>query len=186
VRIVRPLVRGNLPQLKGPMLRGVRLLPALLIFCIAAAATPVAAPAQTATPHPFALPTPHLPTTPLHTEFVVEVNRLGQIVRVRSGKSCKNLTFNAQTYGNVLQMWIRRPDGHAIVGLYRVSYDYNPRTQRVHRGVALLSRGGNWGNQKGAVTDMLIIDAKNRAQHRGLPGLEQFMRPTPTPKPKPK
>ncbi len=162
----------------------------LRIFLCAASACvvflPVCVPAQaqTATPHPFALPTPHLPTVPLHTEFVVEVNRLGQIVRVRSGKSCKNLTFNAQTYGNVLQMWIRKPDGHAIVGVYRVMYDYNPRTQKVHRGVALLSRGGNWGDYKGAVTDMLEIDARNRAQHRGLPGLDKILRATPTPKPK--
>jgi len=141
--------------------------------------------AQTAPRHPVVLPTPHLPTVPLHTEFVVQVNRLGQIVRVKSGKSCKNLTFNAQTYGNVLQMWIRKPDGNAIIGTYRVMYDYNPRTQRVHRGVALLSKGGNWGDMKGAVTDMLQIDARNRAEHRSLPGLEQIIRPTATPKPKP-
>jgi hypothetical protein len=143
--------------------------------------------AQTATPHPFALPTPHLPTERLHTEFVVQVNHLGQIVRVKSGKSCKNLTFNAQTYGNVLQMWIRKPDGHAIVGTYRVSYDYDPRTHNVHRGVAILSRGGNWGNSKGAVTDMLEIDARNRREHRSLPlpNMNQIFKSTPTPKPKP-
>jgi len=179
---MRPRVRRNLSQLKEFMRRNLGPALGLFMLLLAISAAPIRA--QTPTPHPFALPTPHLPTVPLHTEFVVEVNRLGQIVRVKSGKSCKNLTFNAQTYGNVLQMWIRKPDGHAIVGLYRVSYDYNPRTQRVHRGVALLSRGGNWGNKAGAVTDMLIIDARNRAQHRGLPGLQQIMRPTPTPKPR--
>ncbi|MBV9276775.1 MAG: hypothetical protein JOZ97_00915 [Candidatus Eremiobacteraeota bacterium] len=179
---MRSRVRRDFSQLKGYMHRSVTLAVSVFVFLSIGAVAP--ATAQTPTPHPFTLPTPHLPTTPLHTEFVVEVNRLGQIVRVKSGKSCKNLTFNAQTYGNVLQMWIRKPNGQAIVGLYRVTYDYNPQTQKVHRGVALLSRGGNWGNQKGAVTDMLIIDAKNRAQHRGLPGLNQLIRPTPTPKPK--
>ena len=179
---MRSRVRRNLPQLKEFMRNRLWLTTSFLVFLFAAPALPVAA--QTASPHPFTLPTPHLPTDRLHTEFVVEVNRLGQIVRVKSGKSCKNLTFNAQTYGNVLQMWIRKPNGSAIVGLYRVTYDYDPRTQKVHRGVALLARGGNWGNKKGAVTDMMQIDARNRAEHRPLPGLNQILRPTPTPKPK--
>lgn len=164
------------------MTRSVRLLAAAAVFVFAASGAALAA--QATARHPLVLPTPHLPTVPLHTEFVVQVNRLGQIVRVKSGKSCKNLTFNAQTYGNVLQMWIRKPDGSAIIGTYRVSYDYNPRNHKVHRGVALLSKGGDWGDHKGAVTDMLEIDARNRAEHRPLPGLDQILRPTPTPKPK--
>lgn len=109
------------------------------------------------TPAPRPMPTPRLPDTTLHTEFVVEVNKMGQIVRVKSGKSCKNLTFNAQTYGNVLQMWIRHPDGSAEVGLYRVTYDYNPKTHDVARNVSLLKAGGNWANEEGAANNMVDI-----------------------------
>jgi hypothetical protein len=135
-----------------------------------------------ATPRP--MPTLHLPTTKLHTEFVVEVNKKGQVVRVKSGKSCPNLTFNAQTYGNVLQMWIRHPDGTAEVGLYRVSYDYNPANHSVHRAVALLKSGGTWGDKQGAATQMMEQDAKHAAAMRGdnLPSIDKFFS---TPRPKP-
>ena len=109
------------------------------------------------TPPPRPMPTPRLPDTQLHTEFVVEVNKMGQVVRVKSGKSCKNLTFNAQTYGNVLQMWIRRPDGTAEVGLYRVTYDYDSKTHNVARNVSLLKAGGNWANAEGAANNMVDI-----------------------------
>ena len=133
-----------------------------------------------ATPRP--LPTPHLPSTPLHTEFVVEVNHMGQIVRVKSGKECPNLTFNAQTYGNVLQMFIRHPDGSATVGMYKISYDYNPHTKNVHRGVQLLSTGGDWGDEQGAANQMLELDRKNQQRHLALPGMDQILG-HPTPKP---
>ena len=43
----------------------------------------------------------------------MEVNKKGQVVRIKSGKGTKYGTFNAQTYGNALQMWIRKPDGSA-------------------------------------------------------------------------
>ena len=101
------------------------------------------------TPKPSPKPTPvviHLPNTPLHVEVVVEVNKKGQVVRVKSAKPSKVRSFNIQTYGNALQMWIRKPDGSAEVGLYRVTYDYNPKNQQVTRRVALVSLGGNWGN----------------------------------------
>jgi hypothetical protein len=164
------------------MLRAV----ALALITLAAVA-----PAYAATTKPLRpLPTPRLPTTRLHTEFVVEVNKKGQVVRVKSGKSCPNLTFNAQTYGNVLQIWIRKPNGTAIVGLYRVVYDYNPQNQHVQRHVALVRTGGDWGNKEGAANQMLDIDrreakkfqAQQQHQH-SLPSLNKITGSTPKPKP---
>ncbi len=140
-----------------------------------------------ATPHPRPFPTANLPKLKLHTEFNVEVNAKGQVVLVKSGKSCKDLNFNAKTYGNVLQMWIRRPDGSATVGMYRVTYDYNPHTQRVDRGIKLLSTGGNWGNQVGAANEMLDADNARAAKSRkALPSLDQIVGPSPKPTHKPR
>lgn len=134
-------------------------------FALALVLAPLGAPAATApAKKPAALPTPNVPKVPLHTEFNVEVNKLGQVVLVKSGKSSKDLSFNAKTYGNVLQMWIRRPDGSAVVGMYRVSYDYNPQTRVIHRNVAILSRGGKWANAKGAATDMMDIAKREYVQ----------------------
>jgi hypothetical protein len=113
---------------------------------------------------PLASPKPiPAPTVPLHTEFVVETNRLGQITRVRSGKESKDLHFNAMTYGNVLQAFIRKPDGTAVAGVYRMTYDYDPTTTNVKRGVSLISAGGVDPNAKGAVNDMADIN-KARAE----------------------
>ena len=140
--------------------------------------------AQTPHPKPRPLPTPHLPQTALHTEFQVEVNHMGQVVRVKSGKECSNPTFNAQTYGDVLQMFIRHPDGTATVGMYKISFDYNPKTQMVHRGVQLLSEGGDWADEQGAANQMMELDAKNRAKHLALPGMDKiFGKPAPKPTP---
>ncbi|PZR59673.1 MAG: hypothetical protein DLM50_00755 [Candidatus Meridianibacter frigidus] len=157
---------------------------ALSLFALAAPS--FGAQTQVRQVKPMPIPSPHMPREPLHTEFTVEVNHMGQIVKVKSGKESKNPTFNAQTYGNVLQMWIRHPDGSAQTGMYRVMYDYNPSSHKVHRGVALLSIGGEWANDKSAVQDMLEVDARNRERHRSipLPDLSKIMRPTPTPKPK--
>lgn len=125
-----------------------------------------------------------VPTVPLHTEFVVEVNHLGQVVRVNSAKGCKNYFFNAQTYGNVLQMWIRHPNGKADVGLYRVSYDYNPHSRTVSRHVALIRRGGTWGNAQGAANQMVEQARRENAAMNGhnLPSLQHILG-TPTPHP---
>jgi hypothetical protein len=125
-----------------------------------------------ATPPPH--PVPSYPQIKLHTEFVVEVNDKGQVVRVKSGKSSSNLMFNAQTYGNVLQMWIRHPDGSAEVGLYRVTYDYDPNGHQVKRSVALVQPGGTWGNEEGAANEMM--DIANKEARKGAPA------PTATPK----
>ncbi len=144
----------------------------------------------------------HLPTVPLHTEVVVEVNKKGQVVRVKSTKPSKYQTFNLQTFGNALQMWIRRPDGTATVGLYRVTYDYNPKTKGVTRHVAIVSAGGNWGNDPGAANVMIEMAKKQAAeaeaaaiarqrkaqqeQNAKLPSLNQIRGlQTPTPKPSP-
>lgn len=115
---------------------------------------------------PVTLPSPYQPKVPLHTEFNVEVNKMGQVVRVKSGKSCKDLSFNAKTYGNVLQMWIRRPDGTAVVGMYRVTFDYDPKTRIIDRNVSLISRGGKWANDQGAANNM--IDIAKREYIQGL------------------
>ena len=98
-----------------------------------------------ATPAPAPQPTPYridltkiqpkslLPKVPLHTEYVVAVNKLGQVTRIISGKGSKDKTYNLQTAGNALQAFIRTPDGKAISGSYRLTYDYNPKTARIHR-----------------------------------------------------
>lgn len=152
----------------------------------------VPAPVWAATPAPHAapklVPHPPVPKVPLHAEFVVEVNAKGQVVRVKSAKGTgdKDKFFNAQTYGNVLQMWIRHPDGTAQVGLYRVWYDYNPKTRKVKRSIALLKPGGDWGNQQGAATQMIQTanrEARDEAKRAGksLPPLESIVGPTAPP-----
>jgi hypothetical protein len=108
---------------------------------------------------------PHTPATAVHTEFVVEVNNKGQVTRVRSGKSCPDLAFNAMTYGNALQAFIRTPDGRAIPGVYRLSYDYSPKTKTVARSVALIRVGGVDANRMGAVDEMAALNAR----HHGPP-----------------
>jgi hypothetical protein len=158
----------------------------LAFAAIVSAAGPVAA--STASPPPLHAV---LPKVPLHVEVVVEVNSRGQVVRVQSTKPCKIQGFNIQTYGNALQMWIRHPDGTAQVGLYRVTYDYDPKTTVVTRRVALVSAGGSWGNEPGAATVMIDLAKKQaeEAQHRAaeqnakLPSLNEIRGATPSPKP---
>jgi hypothetical protein len=205
---VRASVRGTFEQLtpahttdemKDDMttvLRRALMLAIALMLPIAPAlgATPTPTPVSH---KPIAVPTPHYPNTKLHTEFVVEVNAKGQVVRVKSGKSCNNPTFNAQTYGNVLQMWIRHPDGTADVGLYKVTYDYDPKTTDVHRGISIVSRGGDWGDKEGAADSMIDIankeaKAQQQAQQqkaeqvrKNLPPLNNIINVTPTPSPHP-
>lgn len=171
--------------LKAMKMKSVHTFALTLTIAIATFAAPHAI-AATPTPHPKIMV--HLPNTPLHTEFVVEVNAKGQIVRVEKGKSCKVLSFNAQTYGNVLQMWIRHPDGTAEVGRYLVTYDYDPKTKMVTRNPTLLSRGGNWGNKVGAADDMMDEAQKETAKYyqdqgKSLPPLENIVGPTAAPSP---
>lgn len=165
------------------------------IACLALAIMTIAA-----TPAPKPMPKPVLPKIAMHTEFLVEVNSKGQVVRVKSGKSANECTkanqgqclfFNAQTYGNVLQMWIRHPDGSAEVGLYKVRYDYDPKSHNVRRDVSIVSHGGNWGNKPGAATDMMnkanaeakAWAEKQKTQSKDLPDLNKIVSPSPTHRP---
>lgn len=167
----------------------------LLATCVPALAAPTAKPsaAPGGSPHPVVLPTPNMPKIPIHTEFVVEVNHLGQVVRVKSGKSSKVPMFNAWTYGNVLQMWIRHPDGSAEVGLYKVTYDYDPKTKKVTRMPSLLTAGGTWGNEEGAATQMIDLAQKEYNEHqkqqaeqnKNMPSLQQIRGQSPSPSPSP-
>ena len=162
---------------------------ALMLVLLAIAATPK----PKTTPKPILI---HLPQVPLHAEYTVEVNKKGQIVRVEGGKgNNKYPMWNAQTYGNVLQMWIRHPDGSATVGRYQVTYDYDPRTKLVHRGINLLSMGGTWADAQGAANEMMQkadeeaqADQKARQQQqeqegKNLPGLQNIVGPTPAASP---
>ena len=99
---------------------------------------------------------------PEHVEVVVEVNRMGQVARVRSIRPSHDQGFDAHCYGNALQAFIRTPDGNAIPGVYRLSYDYDPKTLNVRRDVALLWRGGVNPNAKGAANEMMEIARRNR------------------------
>jgi hypothetical protein len=169
---------------------------AALAALVAVTAVPTLA---VTTPKPSPAPRPthivvHLPAIALHSEVVVEVNKKGQVVRVKSSKPSKLQSFNLQTYGNALQMWIRRPNGTAQVGLYRITYDYDPKTQDVTRHVSLISAGGNWGDDEGAANIMIQMEHKQAAaaeaaQHRAqtemngkLPSLNDI-RGIATPKP---
>ncbi len=137
-----------------------------------------------------------LPKHAEHAEYVVEINKLGQVTRIRSGRSSDSPTFNGQTYGNALQAFIRTPDGHVVVGTYRLTYDFDPKTARVRRDVSLLHQGGVDPDAKGAA---LVLLEKAHAAHpitpniapgpaasidpRSLPDLPSIAEPTPLPTP---
>ncbi|MEA2688648.1 MAG: hypothetical protein QOJ39_1227 [Candidatus Eremiobacteraeota bacterium] len=101
------------------------------------------------------------PKKALHVEYTVEINKLGQVARVRSVKPSHDEGFDTHTYGNALQAFIRTADGKVILGTYRLTYDYDPKTLRVHRDVALLKSGGVNPNAKGAAVDMTEIAGRN-------------------------
>jgi hypothetical protein len=185
----------------SPHHRGLALLPiAVLIPLTAFAATPSPHPAASRTPQrparaavTKAPPKPVLPKHAEHTEYLVDINRLGQVTRVASGRTSDNPNFNAETYGNALQAFIRTPDGHVVLGTYRLTYDFDPKTARVRRDVTLVRQGGVNPDAKGAADDLM---AKARAQSisagirpgaaaavdpRTLPDLNGLLEPTPTP-----
>lgn len=179
------------------IVRPAALVLAVLAAGIAAPAFAAATPPPSASPRRIAIPPPKFPKEKLHAEYIVEVNKKGQVVKVKSGKATKYGTFNAQTYGNALQMWIRKADGSAEVGLYRVTYDYDPTNHHVQRRVALVSPGGSWANDEGAA-DVMMDTAKKEAaaaaaaakrkqeQQRNLPSLNQITgKKTPSPSPAP-
>lgn len=113
--------------------------------------------ARAASPAPGPTPNVKLPNKPMHSWFSVEVNGRGQVVRIKDGELSKDQIFDTMTVGNVLQMWIRLPDGSAQVGLFRVSYSYDPHTRTVARHVSLISSGGTWGDDPGAATKMVDV-----------------------------
>ncbi len=136
-----------------------------------------------------------LPKRTEHQEYVVEINKYGQVTRVRSQRGNGDRIFDSQTYGNALQAFIRTPDGHVVLGTYRLSYDFDPKTARVRRDVRLLHQGGVDPDAKGAVTDMLdrahtnaappIAPGASTIDPRDLPDLDRISPPTPTAAPSP-
>lgn len=130
--------------------------PTLRTLALAAAALALPLAAQAArTPEPAPFPSPKMPTKPLQTQVIVEVNNRGQVVRVMGGKLSHDNIFDTMTIGNALQMWIREPSGKAVPGLFRVTYNYTPRDHKVHRSVALIKPGGSWAKEPGAATRMV-------------------------------
>ena len=119
------------------------------------------------------------PKVPLHTSYIIEVNRKGQVSRVRSGVSSHDAFFDAMTYGNVLQAFIRTPDGRAISGVYKMIYDYNPDTKKIRRTVSFIHPGGTDPDALGAV------DAMSQNNQRALQAIkktyEQSLHATPKP-----
>jgi hypothetical protein len=168
VRIVRCRIRGTFAELKALAAAAFALV-LLASASVARAAEPSPSPAKTSpgtvTLRTAKQPEKLVPLTKLHADYTVEVNHLGQVVKVKSGHDTKDLQFNALTYGNVLQMAIRTPDGmHAVVGTYRVNYDFNPTNKKVSRTIDLLSEGGVDPNAEGAVNALLDLQ-KRSAEH---------------------
>jgi hypothetical protein len=125
-------------------------------------------------PKPPPFPTPNLPTRPLHSTIEVEVNKKGQVVRIKGGQLSHDSVFDTMTIGNALQMWIRHPDGTAEAGLYRVNYDYDPHTHNVARRIAIISHGGSWGNDTGAATKMMdSAERETRAAYERMKAAEK-------------
>jgi len=186
MRDLRPRLRSALAQLKRAPVRAA--------LCAALAAVALLGAATPATPPPHRVditkiqPKVLLPKVPLHTEYIVAINKLGQVTRVISGKVSKDETYNLQTYGNALQAFIRTSDGKAIPGTYRLTYNYNPNTARVRRDVALLSAGGVDPDALGAVPKM-IEDVQKHAKRpakpatAATPGPERSAEMTPGPQP---
>jgi hypothetical protein len=164
-------------------MRRLLLAAAAVLACGAVAlAAPAPKPAAKGTPPPIDVtkvqPRELAPKKPLHVEFTVETNRLGQVARVRTVKPSHDEDFDTKTYGNALQTFIRTPDGHAVAGTFRLTYDYDPKTLRVRRDVALVKAGGVNPNAKGAAESMMEIARRN--QHRTPPpGL--YVTPGPIP-----
>jgi hypothetical protein len=149
-----------MPSMKNSLARTLALTAAALLPSAGAGAAP----------SPVPIPSPNLPNRALHSILEVEVNDRGQVVRIHGGQLSHDPVFDTMTIGNALQMWIRRPDGSAEVGLFRVSYDYDPHTHNVSRHIALISAGGRWAKESGAATKMVDVakretmDAYKRVQ----------------------
>jgi hypothetical protein len=152
-------------------------------FALATLASVGSAGATAATAAKPFVPVVHTPRTHEHSEFVVETNKLGQVTRATKVTRSNDRRFNAMTYGNTLQAYIRTPDGKAIPGVYRLTYDYNPANQKITRGVALVRMGGVNPNAPGAViVEERKLEAEQQekqaaaAEASALPGLHQMTR----------
>jgi len=200
VRILRRGVRSAVAQLMPSF--GVRaaLATGAVLACCAAALAETPHPQPTAPQRidvtklqPRALAPPRV----LHVEMTVEVNKLGQVTRVRTIKPSHDQAFDAHTYGNALQAFIRTPDGHVVVGTYRLTYDYDPKSLRVRRDVFLIRSGGVNPNAQGAALQMMDIARRHAEREaaaqraavplpsigvRRMPDLPQVMK-TATPSP---
>jgi hypothetical protein len=138
-----------------------------LVAATAASFLLLSASALAAPPAPRRAPdlskiTPRTPSRALHAEFIVEVNKLGQVTKADDVKKSGDPTFDAMVYGNSLQAYIRTPAGKAVSGKYRLTYDYSPATKSVRRTVSLVQRGGVDPNAPGAV----IVEARKVAKQR--------------------
>jgi len=150
-------VRGDLTQLSA-----VRTFAALVALACFGTAASAATPAPTPPVRiniTKAQPKSILPKVALHTEYTVEVNKLGQVTKVRSVKPCKDLSFNAKTHGGV------------------------------KRSVNLLQTGGVDANAEGAALAMerkaarrAELDAQKQ-KTTVLPDLKDITKSTPRPKP---
>jgi hypothetical protein len=163
-------------------------LPALVAVAVLAASVAAGAATPAPSPQPSAAqrvdvqklqPKAIFPKKQLHVEVVVETNRMGQVARVKSIKPSHDEGFDAHCYGNALQAFIRTPDGNAISGVYRLTYDYDPKTLHIHRDVALVKAGGVNPNAKGAANDMMEIARRNR-NRTPPPGLNVTPGPVPS------
>ena len=103
-----------------------------LLACLCGLAVALgAAPAPAAT-QPWAAG-PRFVVWGRHVRYVVEVNAKGQVSKVRLRGRSGDPRFDAVTYGNVVQIFVRTKDGRSIAGVYRVSYDISPKTHLVQR-----------------------------------------------------
>jgi hypothetical protein len=119
---------------------------AISALALAFALGPAGAPAARAA-SPAPLPANLAPEfkQPLHAVVTVEVNKKGQVIKVRSIKNSPSESWNTNVYLNAQQMFIRQSDGSAIAGVYDVTYDYDPKAPvqtAVSRKIALVQPGG--------------------------------------------
>jgi hypothetical protein len=177
LRIVRRGVRGALAELIGR--NAAALLLASGAFFLLAATPPPKLPVG-GNALTKAQMESMLPKVPLHTVYVVAINKLGQVTNAKAKTLSKNLTFNVQTYGNALQAFIRTSDGTAIPGLYTLSYEYEPKTRRIERTVALMHAGGVDANAKGAALVMMDA-AKKQAEKEAALAAAKAKHPAPAP-----
>jgi hypothetical protein len=116
-----------------------------------------------------------------HARYVVEVNAKGQVSKVRERSRSRYPQLDAATYGNVVQIFVRTKDGRAVAGVYRVSYDYNPKTKLIQRHVKLLHAGGVDPWALGLVDVYKQIDADQSQKTSDALGKLHLATPAPAP-----